>query len=349
MVRDLSAGDSTGVRGRMILDLSLVVVYTLFAYAVILFSMGGDAVSTIVGAAFVLFVPGYAFVAALFPERPARATDSDDQGLAPDRRRIDWMERVALSFVTSILVVTILSFLLDVSRIGIQPEPFIRGLSTFTLASTVVAAIRRWALPGERRFVLPVKAWIAATRETLWSPGSPLEMTMHGVVVCALLVGVVSAGYAVSIPQSGESFTEFYVLTEDEDGNLVAGEYPTDVVEGEQRELVVGVGNQERQREQYSIIVRLQRTDPADSSVVKEQVIDVRGVGPLSHNETEHQRVAFSPELTGEQVRLQFLLFRGSPPDQPSTDDAYRDLHIWLTVAPAENESTVRGDSQLLD
>jgi len=58
-----------------------------------------------------------------------------------------------------------------------------------------------------------------------------------------MLVAVASVGYAVAVPKEGESFTEFYLLTEGEDGELVADGYPTEFVRGEGQPLVVGVGN----------------------------------------------------------------------------------------------------------
>lgn len=351
MVQDPDSDDLARAPSRMLLDLSLVVVYTILAYAVILHSMVGNMPSTIVGAGFVLFVPGYAFIAALFPERPDPSIDHAGLDLSPDGGRIDLMERVALSFVASFLVVTVLSFLLDVSQVGIQPEPFIRGLSVFTLVATTIAGVRRLALPAEQRFGFPIGSWIPARRGTVWSPEDSLNMTMHAIVISALIVGLLSAGYAVSVPQSGETFTEFYVLSEDDDGELIAGEYPTAVVEGEPQNLVVGVSNQEHQSENYSLIVRLQRVESNNesSSVLEEQVITRQEIGQLAHNESTHQRIEFSPELAGEHIRLQLLLFRGSPPETPSPDDAYRDLHLWMTVAPAENQSMAQADSRNTD
>lgn len=328
--------------GVAVLDLFFVVAYVSIAYLVFTSSLLGDELSTLVGIGFVLFVPGYAFVSALFPERSTRSTGFDVRLITLDGD-VDWMERVALSFVTSIVVVTLLSFLLNVSPFGVQPVLFIRALTAFTLSAAVVAALRRLELPPDRRFVLPVASWVAIIRETIWSPKSPLDAAMHVIVIGAIVIAMVSAGYAISVPQSGESFTEFYVGTETESGDFVAGGYPTTLVIGEQRTLVVGVSNQEHRVVDYSLVVLLQRMAPGDDAprVIVMQVITKQQFGSLAHNETERRQIRFTPELTGEQLRLQFLLYRGPVPATPSADTAYRDLHIWLTVTPAGNESSV--------
>jgi uncharacterized membrane protein len=59
-----------------------------------------------------------------------------------------------------------------------------------------------------------------------------------------VLLAVGSVGYAVVVPKQGESFTEFYLLTHNETGDLVADDYPTECVAGQPESLVVGVGNQ---------------------------------------------------------------------------------------------------------
>ncbi|RDZ95950.1 hypothetical protein DEQ92_21610, partial [Haloferax sp. Atlit-6N] len=52
----------------------------------------------------------------------------------------------------------------------------------------------------------------------------------------------------------------------------------------------------------------------------------------LDANETWHQPHTVRPTLTGERLRLTYLLYRGSPPQQPSVDSAYRETHLWLNV-----------------
>src|SRR5699024_12451412 len=108
-----------------------------------------DALPILLGLVFALFAPGYAFIAALFPERGPRvedtaATDGEEsersaatldesvQEAADDRsglservdpRRagsIDGIERVALSFGLSIAITPLIGLLLNFTPFGIR-------------------------------------------------------------------------------------------------------------------------------------------------------------------------------------------------------------------------------------
>lgn len=332
------------IRG-VVLDLLFAVAYVLVVNLFLFTSVLPETVvSTFIGVGFVLLVPGYAFVAALFPEPSDQAISLTSRSDGQARGGIDWLERLALSFVTSIVVVTFLMVLLSGSQSGIQRESVVIGLSVFTLVATVVAAIRRVTLPSGHRYAFPAGSWIATTFRKVWSPRTRLDAAMHVVVAVALVGAVVSAGYAVSVPRSGESFTEFYVVTENENGELVADEYPTNVIAGEQQSLVVGLSNQEHRTQDYSVVVLLQRADrDGNQATVREKrVVATKQLSSVSHNDTEHRRITFTPEMTGEDLRLQFLLYRGPPPETLSVESAYHDLHIWLSVSPAENRTQSR-------
>jgi len=45
--------------------------------------------------------------------------------------------------------------------------------------------------------------------------------------------------------------------------------------------------------------------------------------------------------MVGEEVRVTFMLFVGDEsqiPDEPTPDDAYRSLHIWVDVFETEDD-----------
>jgi len=66
----------------------------------------------------VLFLPGYALIAALFPSK----------------NDLDGIERLALSFGLSIAVVPLIGLGLNFTPFGIRLVPIIVSLSVFTLA-----------------------------------------------------------------------------------------------------------------------------------------------------------------------------------------------------------------------
>ncbi|WP_415087806.1 DUF1616 domain-containing protein [Natronomonas sp.] len=46
----------------------------------------------------------------------------------------------------------------------------------------------------------------------------------------------------------------------------------------------------------------------------------------------EERNITVSDELTGTDLRLSFLLYDGDVPAQPTRENAYRNLHLWISV-----------------
>jgi len=200
------------------------------------------------GLPLVLFVPGYALIAALFPEAGTddaepTADGTDGTAAALSDRGIDGIERVALSFGLSIAVVPLLGLVLNFTPWGIRLVPIMVAVSGFTFAMTALAASRRQALPPEERFSVPYRQWLDDGRTELFEPDSRTDAVLNVVLVCSVLLAAGSVAYAVTVPKQGESFSEFYLLTENETGDLVADGYPTEFQRGESRTLTVGIGN----------------------------------------------------------------------------------------------------------
>jgi len=38
------------------------------------------------------------------------------------------------------------------------------------------------------------------------------------------------------------------------------------------------------------------------------------------------------PTRTGEELRVQYLLYAGEAPETPTRENSYRDLHLWIDV-----------------
>ncbi|WP_340099009.1 DUF1616 domain-containing protein [Salinibaculum salinum] len=303
----------------------------------------------VIGLPFVLFVPGYAFIAALFPEAGTKITDdeAEEHGDGEIResggmldRGIDGIERVALSFGLSIAIVPLIGLILNFTPWGIRLVPTMVAVSGFTVGCVAVAARRRRALPEDEQFHVPYRQWLAEARAELFEPDDRVSAVLNVVLVLSILLAAASVTYAVAVPKDGESFTEFYLLTENESGDLVADDYPTNFTAGESRPLTVGIGNQEHEQTDYTVVVQLQRVDrervdnQTRVSVEERQELD-RMQAQLAHNETWHQPYEVTPRLTGQDLRLVFLLYRGSPPGEPTIENAYRETHLWVNVTEA--------------
>jgi uncharacterized membrane protein len=352
-------------------DLAAVVVLTLLTAATVFVPWVNETPLRIVfGLPFVLFLPGYAFIAALFPEAGESPVDEEDaighsaDGIVDveaetnesednsDRSGIDGIERVALAFGTSIAIVPLLGLVLNFTPWGIRLTPIMVTVAGFTLGATAVAARRRWALPVEERFSVPYREWIDSGRSELLEPETRMDGALNVLLVASVLLAVSSVAYAVAVPPQGEQFSEFYLLTEDEDGELVADGYPTDFVRGESASVVIGIGNNEYEQTNYTVVVELQEVAAVNGTNVSEgqplnstnetQVVDRERLGMVSatvgHNETWQQSHELTPRLTGENLRVQYLLYRGEPPAKPTRENAYRSLHLWVDVFAAESE-----------
>lgn len=313
----------------------------------------------IVGLAFVLFIPGYAFIAALFPEigeAPATdgeedtetATDTDGQDNEVEERLrdrgIDGIERVALSFGLSIAIVPLIGLALNFTPFGIRLVPILVSLSGFTVVATAIAAKRRWDLPEAERFRVPYREWYAAGKAEMFEPASTFDAALNLLLVIAIVLAFSSVVYAVAVPHQGEQFTEFYLLTEDSEGELIADDYPEELVAGDSATVHVGVGNNEYETIEYTVIVQLERVEGEgnESTVVDRTTVD-RWTTTAAHNETtiqERQLVLANDTAAafeGEDRRLSFLLYKGEVESEPSRESAYRTLHLWVEVRPESN------------
>ncbi len=121
-------------------DLALVIFLTLLCILFVLIPPLNEIspIRIILGLPLVLFLPGYALIAALFPRK-------DD---------LDGIERVALSFGLSIAITPLLGLGLNYTPFGIRLTPILIVLSVFTIALAIGAWVRRSWIPEEDRFVV---------------------------------------------------------------------------------------------------------------------------------------------------------------------------------------------------
>jgi len=88
----------------------------------------------IVGSVFVLFLPGYAAIQALFPEG----------------KELDNIERFALTIGLSLAITPLIGLILNYTPWGIRLDPIVAALSLFTLAVAMAGTFRRYRLALKR-------------------------------------------------------------------------------------------------------------------------------------------------------------------------------------------------------
>jgi len=259
----------------------------------------------ILGLPLVLFLPGYALIAALFPAK------SD----------LDGIERTALSFGLSIAVVPLIGLGLNYTPWGIRLLPILISLSVFTFAMCGLAYLRRAQLPEADAFEVPFREMALSLKaEILEKPESKLDKTLTIILVLSILLSVATLFYVIITPKEGEHFTEFYVLGPEG----MADNYPTKYTLGESGTVIVGVVNHEYMPVNYTMEVRLENKSlplPKDMQPVT-----------LAHNETWEEPLTFTPPVEGKDMKLEFLLFNETDKNTP-----YRDLHLWINVNSTDN------------
>jgi len=272
------------------------------------------------GVAMVLFIPGYALIAALFPAKGD----------------LDGIERVALSFGLSIAVVPLIGLALNYTPWGIRLDPILASLTLFTIAMTGIAWYRRLLLPADDRFAVPARAMLGAARLELFDPGaSRLDRGLSGVLVIAIVAAISTTAYVIAVPKEGEHFTEFYILGP----GGKAADYPTDFPAGSAQSLIVGVGNHEYREIPYTVeALALNQTFDTRTNTSTIHAVEPldRFVVTVPHNGTEEMAWNFSVP-SPDYNRIEFLLFNETVPD-PAVAGAdrinasYRDLHLWVRV-----------------
>jgi uncharacterized membrane protein len=281
-------------------DLKLVIAFVASTVlSVIMPLLSNSPIRTVLGLVMVLFLPGYALIAALFPGKD----------------NLDGIERIALSFGLSIAVVPLIGLGLNYTPWGIRLVPVLISLSVFTLVMAAVAVRRRKDL-GDNAFMVPFRQMYASLRnEVTATQGSRLDRLLSIVLVISILLSVVTLVYVVVTPKQGEKFTEFYILG----SGGMADNYNTNLVRGENVDVIVGIVNHEYAPVNYSLELRL-NNETMDIPDSYRHIL-------LEHNATWEQPLSVTPELTGKDMKLQYLLYR-----EDNMSGPYRDLHLWINV-----------------
>jgi len=272
---------------------------------------------------FLIVLPGYALVSLLYPEAASMLPEEDDTGLSG-------AERAAVSVGLSLVLVPSVVFLVDLSPLRIDTVTVVVGVSLFTLACTAGAVVRRRRLPPAERFAVPHRAWLADLRASV-TEGDRTDRALNVTLAVLVVLTVAALVYMVAAPTPTEPYTEYYLATEDEQGELVA-EYPQEFERNESAELVVVVENHENERITYTTVLLLERLNENRSEPVERWERD-RFRATLADNETRRETHTVTPNVTGENLQLTYLLYRGGAPANPRTETAYRRLNLRIRVS----------------
>ena len=277
-------------------DLALVIIFTLLCIPFVLIPPLNEIspVRIILGLPLVLFLPGYALIAALFIRK-------DD---------LDGIERIALSFGLSIAISPLLGLALNYTPFGIRLTPILIVLSVFTIALAIGAWVRRSRIREADRFWVDFGVLFKTVKESFKTTDSKADKILTAVLIISIVLALSVTVYVIVVPKEGEKFTEFYVLGP----GCMAEEYPTNLTVGEEGEVFIGVVNHEYAAVTYQLELK-----------VNGKVIDQKSI-VLTHNKTWEGPFTFKPKKAGEDQKLEFLLYK------VGEEGIYRSLHLWVDV-----------------
>lgn len=292
----------------------------------------------------VLFIPGYALTVVIFPDHAIAADPAAEQSTADatrtsQTRGLDGVERVTLSIALSVVLVMLTALGLHLSGIGIRLRPALILLNIIVVGTTGGAAVRRRQVPLDRRAGLRVRPWLGGLLAEINS-FDRIDRALSVLLVVSLLFVGAGTAYTIAAPGDDETYTEFYLLAENETGALQATDYPTAFTVNESESLVVGITNQEHEPVAYTVVVTLQRVErQSESAPVLEARELHRFQTRLAHGETWRKRHTITPRRTGTTLRIRYLLYRGTP-DSMTRPNAYRSLHLWINVTEPSKQVT---------
>lgn len=281
-------------------DLRLVVALTLLADACVLASPAGGTLRILLGLALALVAPGYAVVAALFPDGETGAT------------------RLALAVAVSAVLTPLVGLALSLTPFGLRAAPIAGVLTVVTCLAVVIAAWRRSARDA-------IHSDFDATRSetgTDASIGDGRSWAALDVALVALtLLAVMSVGYAALTPDTGG--TSLSLTTTDADGQRVAGDYP-----GGNGTVSLGVTNHGVTATTYTVVVQRQRVDATNATRVLARDEIRRATLTVEAGATRYRpsSVADGPGRT----RVVYLLYEETVPLTPTTANADYEVHRWL-------------------
>jgi uncharacterized membrane protein len=263
-------------------------------------TLSASVVRSVIGIIFVLFAPGYAFVAALFPRKTTL-----NSGV-----------RLGLSFGLSIAIVPPLEMALNYSRWGVREGSTLVIIALFVLVCIAVAALRRNRLAAAERFVVNWRVWQPLQGQQASRFEGSFDRALSIALVVAIGVSLATVGYAVFVPKADEHFTEFYVLG----ANGTLGNYTTRYTVGVPSPVTAVIINHEGQNITYNLIIS-ENNGTQRGVVYSEEVIVPAG-------QRWEKQIDLVLNQQGNNIQLDLSLYADHLAPLP-----YRDVHLWVNVS----------------
>jgi len=270
----------------------------------------------VLGIPFLLFLPGYTLVTALYPKKEG----------------IDAIERVALSFGLSIALVPLIGLILNYTPWGIRVESVLYSVSSFIFITSIIAMLRRRRLDEQQRHC--IEFWLKLPR---WGGGA-LNKSLSIILLVSILGALGALGYVIATPKPGERLTEFYILGPDGttqghpnefvmDGDKVVfvryNGSETQEVASDTGKVILGIVNHECKNATYLVKVVI---DGEQAKVYFDKdELDKLGPIELAHEEKWEHEIGFAPQHIGEKQKVEFLLYKNG-----ESEPCLKPLYLWI-------------------
>ncbi len=269
-----------------------------------------DALRIIFSIPFLIFLPGYALVSALWPQKSLEdLEDSQEDTDQSTKEGVSDLERVALSFGLSIAIIALTGLGLNYTPWGITLASIVSGLFGFILIIVGIAWFRRSRLGIEEKFVFRVKF----SSPRFYTLSSTDKVMVILIIISIIIAGGVLAYVATNPPQ--EKFTELYLLDE----NGTTENYPFNLSVDEEGTIIIGAACHERHTTDYDILVRLLSEDGSNRTLDEYDF-------SLDDEEEWSQTYSFSVNESGT-FKLVVELFLHNK------DTPYLSNHLWIHVS----------------
>lgn len=273
-----------------IVALSLILIPTIYLTP-------DNPLRIVIGLPFILFFPGYSLIAALFPEK----------------KSLDVIERIALSFGLSIAVTPLIGLGLNYTPFGIRLDPILASISAFNMLLCALAYWRR-SKASEPFLPMALPQFKFLAREA-FGKGQKIDRVLNIILVIAIASSLIALVYVVAVPKQGEKFTEFYILGP----GGKASDYPTNLTVGEEGGIIIGIANHEYRTVDYAVEIWLVNASFVDNQTVVNKMlffdsfnITLNHTDPNIEGEWKPQwesNYTFSIDVTG-QYKMWFLLYK---------------------------------------
>lgn len=316
------------------IDIVLCMIWSILLVPISLLNIDGS-IRIILGIPFVLFIPGYILIFALFP------TWKTDRGIGV-------IERIGLSFGLSIAIIPLICLILNYTSWGIQLESVLFSIFIFINSAGFIAFYRWTRISPDKRFT------ISFNLSLLKSQNKP-DYALNILIILSVVIACALPIYIIYTPKTGEKFTEFYLVGLDDNSE----KYSKNLTNGVTTTRIIEIVNHEYQTVNYTIeiwlinYIQIYNESVNEIQYVRNNMWFMDKINNATVNHTNINigmkeplpwRYNYSFNITRiGSFRLTFLLYKTPTNEYVKDKDyinigeqrinsAYREIHQWVNV-----------------